>query len=253
MKLLRFNQDTATLAGQPLDANILSQEFDADANAVEFYWSRLQDGYTGDGSATFQVGIEDLTDGGPLTLSDVDFAPNGSTPDETLPWTRHEVVGLIVGHQYRLEFRGGYGQSVPLGSGTLIYALDDVATFDAPPLWQNPAVAHDVNNDGHVSPIDALIVINLLNDVGPGSVADLFGGQPVEAPYRDVSGDGFISPIDALQVINRLNAEQAEGTPPHADTAPVPEPSGRLLALILLCTVAAWRTRRPRCYGPRMA
>lgn len=65
--------------------------------------------------------------------------------------------------------------------------------------YQNPANCHDVNNDGSVSPIDALYIISYLNSGGATQPA---GGGP---PYYDTNGDGFITPIDALKVITLLN------------------------------------------------
>ncbi|MCA9121583.1 MAG: hypothetical protein H6822_13250 [Planctomycetaceae bacterium] len=61
----------------------------------------------------------------------------------------------------------------------------------------NPARHTDVNLDGVTSPLDALIVINHLND--------LASGIP-EGKFLDVSGDQLVSPLDALQVINALNS-----------------------------------------------
>lgn len=77
-----------------------------------------------------------------------------------------------------------------------------------PPSNQNPVIAHDVNADGFVSAIDALLIINYLNTVGSGPVGNL-----TPPPYRDVSGDNFISARDVLLVIERLNRPRgsAEG------------------------------------------
>ncbi|RMF42904.1 MAG: tandem-95 repeat protein, partial [Planctomycetota bacterium] len=84
-----------------------------------------------------------------------------------------------------------------------------------PPPHQNPAQNLDVNADGFVSPIDALLIINFLNNNnGGGSVV----GLPAPPPYRDVNGDNFISPIDALIVINALNSNAGgEGESPEGD------------------------------------
>jgi large repetitive protein len=100
------------------------------------------------------------------------------------------------------------------------FALPLVGNFD-PPV--NPAVPSggntnlnnpvDVNNDGYVSPLDALIVINYMNANGPGTAAPTSGFSA--GPYVDVNGDGSITPLDALIVINYLNAlylaSQGEG------------------------------------------
>jgi len=59
----------------------------------------------------------------------------------------------------------------------------------------------DVDRDGAVSPQDALIVINYLNDPAAMISAEL---------NLDVNGSGETSPIDALVVINRLNAISPE-------------------------------------------
>ncbi|MCA9118542.1 MAG: carboxypeptidase regulatory-like domain-containing protein [Planctomycetaceae bacterium] len=53
----------------------------------------------------------------------------------------------------------------------------------------------DVNNDGSVSALDALIVVNEMN--APGT-------RPA-AHFTDVNADGQRSPLDALMVINRIN------------------------------------------------
>jgi hypothetical protein len=62
---------------------------------------------------------------------------------------------------------------------------------------QNFANPEDVNNDGVVSPGDALRVINRLND------PDQSGSQ--SGSFTDIDGDGVVSPRDALLIINRLN------------------------------------------------
>jgi hypothetical protein len=60
----------------------------------------------------------------------------------------------------------------------------------------------DVNLDGFVSPIDALLVVNYLNE----HLSDLEGsGEGSTGWKRDVNHDNQISPIDALLVINYLN------------------------------------------------
>ena len=74
--------------------------------------------------------------------------------------------------------------------GRLMLAAD-IATF------QNPFDANDVNNDQHVTPRDAIIVINRINS--PDTYRDVVGG------FIDVNDDKLISPHDALGVIDTLN------------------------------------------------
>ena len=108
-----------------------------------------------------------------------------------------------------------------------------VITITEPPPaeWQNPINRYDVNNDGSVSPIDVLLVINHINTTGSSVPA------PPETPPPYVNVDGSVTvtgeetvtALDVLLVINeinRLNAIQSEGervaTAEGESAAPVP-------------------------------
>jgi hypothetical protein len=80
----------------------------------------------------------------------------------------------------------------------------------AAPPWHNPIDALDVNDDGLLSPIDALLVINELNRVGAHLLLPPTGGA-APPPYLDVTGDNFVSAADALWVINELNRRGSGG------------------------------------------
>ena len=73
----------------------------------------------------------------------------------------------------------------------------------------------DVNVDGVTSPVDALSVINELNQKSSTIISSMM---------VDTNGDRIVSPIDALLVINQLNL-QASGTENGADegTSPTAE------------------------------
>lgn len=95
--------------------------------------------------------------------------------------------------------------------GIVVFIGDPPAPIPPMPLIgsaTNFAKSHDVNNDGKVSPLDALQVINFLNMNSGMSPNDLFTSDS----YLDVNGDGKISPLDALQVINSLNQNGIEGS-----------------------------------------
>lgn len=66
--------------------------------------------------------------------------------------------------------------------------------------YTNPLNPYDVNDDGMVSPLDALLVINAIN-----AKIELTSKTPNVAPFLDVSHDGALAPNDVLQVINRIN------------------------------------------------
>jgi hypothetical protein len=64
----------------------------------------------------------------------------------------------------------------------------------------------DANQDGVVSPLDALAIINEINSQGSHPVALTPGNPDI---YFDTNLDGVISPLDALAVINDLNTAVA--------------------------------------------
>ena len=66
----------------------------------------------------------------------------------------------------------------------------------------------DVNQDHHLTPIDALLVINHLNmyqrNAPPGAGAE-FATTQQKGYLVDVNGDDLVTPLDALLVIQQLN------------------------------------------------
>ena len=85
----------------------------------------------------------------------------------------------------------------------------DMGAFEKNP-YHNDVEPLDVDGDGHVAPLDALLIFNLMNagDSGPLPVPT----GPV-VWFLDTNNDGVLSPIDALLIINELNARSAEGEP----------------------------------------
>ena len=67
---------------------------------------------------------------------------------------------------------------------------------------QNSVVSGDVNRDGRVSPLDALLVINFLSRFGNQST--ISDEAQATGLALDVEGNEQISPSDALSVINEL-------------------------------------------------
>jgi len=85
--------------------------------------------------------------------------------------------------------------------------------------WQNIAEASDVNYDGTVSPLDALTLINALNNDLGGNLEDQARQRANQHDTRaagsqffvDPSGDGMLTPLDVLEVINDLNGALTRG------------------------------------------
>ncbi len=93
--------------------------------------------------------------------------------------------------------------------------------LDAAHPWQNVVEPSDINNDGELSVLDALVAIN---ELGIGSVTNLLTGQ-LDSPldldnwpgyYYDQNGDDDLSALDALRVLNKLaliQGDEGEGEP----------------------------------------
>jgi hypothetical protein len=123
-------------------------------------------------------------------------------PADVIP--PHEITAFIV-------------DPTPANSKVQIIPTDRVYFLASSPIAEiigagegentNFSIPVDVNQDGSVTPIDSLLVINYLNATG----SDPSGSGEGESGNwkRDVNHDGNISPIDALLVINYLNRQQA--------------------------------------------
>ena len=127
---------------------------------------------------------------------------------------------------------------VPLGKDQFfqfgdVLALPIVGNFD-PPIEpalteaQNPLEPLDVNRDGAISPLDALLIFNQLNAEGGHEIPVPMLGPSGEVWSLDVSGDSYVSALDALMIFNHLNAQPSDS--PEGESAS-PE-MGNLLWLL---------------------
>jgi hypothetical protein len=112
--------------------------------------------------------------------------------------------------RFRLSREGGLPPTgLALNGEVEDYRVDIVS--ERP--WYNEDFPEDVNGDGIVIPIDALLVINELNNrQASDPISGLLDNPPIDPNtpdslgFVDVDGDGFAVPRDALLVINRLNS-----------------------------------------------
>ena len=70
-------------------------------------------------------------------------------------------------------------------------------------VWTNPVNSFDVNDEGRVTPLDALETINFIN-TRPGETS-LPVRQFSPPRFFDTSVDGAVTPTDVLLVVNYLN------------------------------------------------
>ncbi|MEQ9500131.1 MAG: dockerin type I domain-containing protein [Deltaproteobacteria bacterium] len=112
-------------------------------------------------------------------------------------------------HAFRTQWRymGGLTPPGPCSQGYYTDHDDLIFSVERATSWQNPHLQHDVNDDGTVSPLDALVVINKLGAGGPSLLPPIYNnvGPP---PYYDVNDDGHVTSSDALAVINYLAQQQ---------------------------------------------
>ncbi|MFM7844940.1 MAG: dockerin type I domain-containing protein, partial [Planctomycetota bacterium] len=73
--------------------------------------------------------------------------------------------------------------------------------------YQVHKIDEDVNLDLFVTPLDALLLVNLLNQHGSFFTSN----SPTARDPRDVNLDQFVTPLDALIILNRLNRSSSAG------------------------------------------
>ncbi len=123
--------------------------------------------------------------------------------------------------------------------------------------WHRTGESRDVDGNGDIVALDALMIINRLNLVGPGPL----GARPAgEIGLLDVDGDGEVQAIDALIVINYLNGitslvggeSAAPETPEVEETAAVDEAhaSADLLVALLSDDPSETQKTKRRAAGP---
>ena len=85
--------------------------------------------------------------------------------------------------------------------------------------FHNPDNPFDVNGDGAVTPLDALLILNALQQNGGGGPISQF---PPPGRYWDVNGDGMISPLDALLILNFINQQNRPPVVGEPEVSPPP-------------------------------
>lgn len=133
------------------------------------------------------------------------------------------------------DFEFMVSPSLEVGDEILLYGLDEpvalenveLASLQLNVVEVLPEEMADVNQDGGVTPQDALLIINYLNHMADQvragiSTANLQADLDTNPEVRgmDISGDGHVTPLDVLLIANIINAnvdsdslndQQAEG------------------------------------------
>jgi RHS repeat-associated protein len=158
------------------------------SNTIQVAWGGADEAY-GSGIESFDIYV--ARDSGPYSLwiqgtqeliADY-FGENG-----------HDYTFYSVGHD-----RAGNKEAFPAEADTATEIL----------FWpkHNSVTGMDVNGDGLVTPLDALLVISNLTHNGSRSVLS----ESIGAPYFDTSADNVVSPLDVLKVIDYLSRNRGTG------------------------------------------
>ncbi|GAB5405864.1 MAG: hypothetical protein Aurels2KO_40950 [Aureliella sp.] len=181
------SDSATTFKGEPVDINVLANDVDQDGTID------------------------------PSTVSIEQSSPNGLVEvqgDGSVRFT--PTTGFTGPTTFRYSVRDNVGTP------------SNVATVTVQVLnskWQNPSGFLDVNADGSVSPIDALIVINYLNS---GAETNLTLTDIEPAPFLDPTGDEQVAPNDVLAIINFLNQNSGGGAEGEGVVDVAPEQAGSI-------------------------
>jgi hypothetical protein len=143
-------------------------------------------------------------------MAGIDYASTGGTLTFLPGETEREIVVPVLGdtldepnETFFVNLSMPIGASIADGQGQGTIIDDDSGPVLHP--WQNPDNPLDVDDDGSVSAIDVLLVIDRLNRDGPGLLPVPPVAPDVPPPYVDPSGDDALAPFDALLIINAIN------------------------------------------------
>lgn len=141
-----------------------------------------------------------------LATGDVAFTQGlQAKADGTLVTFTIDTTGIPAGsYEFRLIGTQLGSSSFRRSDGSSVSEVITNGTLHVRSIWQNADNPNDINDDGRITPLDVLL---LLNELSKGGSRELPMPSPGEEPppYYDVNGDGYISPLDPLGAINCLN------------------------------------------------
>ncbi|MEM7478383.1 MAG: dockerin type I domain-containing protein, partial [Planctomycetota bacterium] len=183
-------------------------------------------------SALPPVALSDqLISSNPIGVQTIDILSNDSNPDgsnnELTPiLSADSPAAFELNAQQELEYLAPEGYS---GIHRAKYHVENergqlsntatvsvfVVNFESASPWRNAGNPSDVNDDGFITAIDALLVIYEVN-VNPGGLPEDYGSSIFG--FVDANGDSNLSAIDALLVIFEVNqGGSAEGEAARLD------------------------------------
>jgi hypothetical protein len=101
------------------------------------------------------------------------------------------------------EAESAAGTGGAASDGDYVYTFQVDSSAEQNP-WQCPQDRLDVNNDGYITALDALLLINHMGVEGPGPLPAV-GESGTPPLYVDCSGNGEMTPLDILLVVRDIN------------------------------------------------
>jgi hypothetical protein len=136
--------------------------------------------------------------GANVTVTLADRVLGVARASENGKWILNLETLLPIGvHQVTLSARDNQGRTTEIGRQEIEIRPQGLS-YD----WTNPRDPLDVDDDGVISPLDVLMLVNTLNRDGSRNLPILNSAPEF---YYDVDSDELVSPLDVLLVINFLN------------------------------------------------
>ena len=157
-------------------------------------------------SATVSRSNSDITQPLVVSLASTDTSEATVPASVTIPADAASVDFLVTAIDDGLD-DGTQSVQVSADAAGYISLPADLDVVSHPFPWQNFVNSMDVDGDGVVILLDALVAINDINLNGARLLPDP-DGQFSPPPYYDVNGNGYLTAIDVLVIFNHL-IEQA--------------------------------------------
>ncbi|MGV3485320.1 MAG: dockerin type I domain-containing protein, partial [Planctomycetaceae bacterium] len=185
----------------------------------------------------------------------IDGNPLGSSYLATVDDTRFEIVGSELKLrtsefvrfddqqeiQVVLTVQDAGATFLPVAGTFVLEVLANENPF------HNESNPYDVNADGQVNPLDALLIINSMSRHGGPGPIEAF---PSPDRFYDVNGDGYITALDALLIINFLNRQNRGAGEQSPEPEAQPDAIAQDSALRRSQPAAAPMTAAPMTFGP---
>lgn len=174
----------------------ITADFDRDGIDDIGLWVPDRSGVVPDAQGEWYI----LVSGGESVLNRIEFEAivGGTMPVvrfRTQPFGNDQFARF--GDEFALPVVGNFDP--PAGTGALLSTPPIEAPLAA--TFINVIDPLDVNADGHLTPLDVLLIINELESGKAGTLLSSMAGR---MPLVDTNGDGTLTPLDALMVINAM-------------------------------------------------